>query len=542
MKLMKRLSAHTPPTSLIKQLKNSLLIAVSMLIFVLLLFAITSTVIVTNQFSFNQRKADITADEAIILNSGLDQYTAIRTYIITNNPTSLAPFTSGRNTYLMNRQRLRQLMNSDGLTGDSVALTQVDAQYNEWYTRYALVVIKNMQSGNLTVAASDKLALSGRAYFLNFRGAQMHLVQESSQSLLVIQQKITGIDIAAFALAIGLTIIVIVLLQRTFKRFTVPFYNQLETFKEATHLLTAGERAARVPPLDYEELNDVAQSFNLMAHALQQQQEELQLQYNLAREANVSKSSFLASMSHELRTPLNAIIGFSELLYDEVVGTVSEEQKDYLGDVLASGRHLLDLINEVLDLSKVEAGKIVFHPEIVHVEEVLDLVLHTVHQMATDKEVLLLSELDPTLVDVRIDPVRFRQVLFNYLSNAIKFTPKGGQVRTRITAESKETFRLEVKDTGVGIKPEDCKKLFVEFQQVGSRSTSSGRYQGTGLGLALTKKLVEAQGGSVGMQSVFGQGSTFFAILPRSVKDGKDGQGKEGPKEEPAPPEIGALV
>ncbi|HET8912422.1 MAG TPA: histidine kinase dimerization/phospho-acceptor domain-containing protein, partial [Ktedonobacteraceae bacterium] len=411
MKLMKRLFTRTHPRSLIKQLKNSLLTAVSMLVFVLFLFSITSTVIVANQYSFNQKKADINAIEGYILNSVLDQSTAIRTYIITDAPTSLGLFTSGRLSYLMYMQRLKHMIIGNGLVEASATLTQLDQQYNEWYRSYALVEINNMQLGHFTAARSDQATILGKNLFLNFRAAQIRLVQTASQNLSEIQQKITTADIAAFALAIGLSIMVIILLQRTFQRFAMPFYTQLETFKEATHQLTAGERAARVPPLDYEELNDVAQSFNLMAHALQQQQEELQLQYTLAREANVSKSRFLAGMSHELRTPLNAIIGFSELLYDEVVGTVSEEQKDYLGDVLASGRHLLDLINEVLDLSKVEAGKIVFHPEVVHVEEVLDLVLHTVHQMAADKEVLLLSELDPTLVDVRIDPVRFRQVL-----------------------------------------------------------------------------------------------------------------------------------
>lgn len=241
---------------------------------------------------------------------------------------------------------------------------------------------------------------------------------------------------------------------------------------------------------------------------------QLELQNREIQEANRLKSEFLANMSHELRTPLNAIIGFTELIYDGHVPTDAPQYQEFLHDILVSSRHLLQLINDVLDLSKVEAGKLLFHPQSVNLGELLQEVLGILRTSAANKSIDIQSVVDPAVAGAVLDPGRFKQVLYNYLSNALKFTPDRGRIEVRINAEADPTwFRLEVEDTGVGIRSEDLSQLFVEFQQLESGGVR--RSAGTGLGLALTRRLVEAQGGSVGASSVVGRGSVFFAVLPR---------------------------
>ena len=273
------------------------------------------------------------------------------------------------------------------------------------------------------------------------------------------------------------------------------------------------------------EIFQSSQSLQAANRQLEAANEILQKQYREVREANRLKSEFLANMSHELRTPLNAVIGFSEMLHDGKMGPVSDEQKEFLGDILTSSRHLLQLINDVLDLSKVESGRMEFYPERVDVAEVVGEVRETLRSLAGSKGISIAVEVDPKVDAVVTDAAKLKQVLYNYLSNAIKFTPEQGQVELRVMREGLDHFRLEVSDTGIGIRAEDLGKLFAEFQQLDS--SSAKRYPGTGLGLALTKRFVEAQGGHVGVRSQEGQGSSFFAVLPRST--GEPGSGPERP-------------
>ncbi|GAC1347314.1 MAG: hypothetical protein NVSMB27_12460 [Ktedonobacteraceae bacterium] len=181
--------------------------------------------------------------------------------------------------------------------------------------------------------------------------------------------------------------------------------------------------------------------------------------------------------------------------------------------MLSSSRHLLQLINDVLDLAKIEAGKMRFQPEPVNLDELVREVQNILRPLTADKRLHMEVEIDSRLGAVTVDPAKLKQVLYNYLSNAIKFTPEEGQVTIRLRAEGEDAFRLEVEDTGKGIQPEDLGLLFVEFQQLDAGLTK--QYQGTGLGLALTRRIVEAQGGRVGVHSTPHRGSTFFAILPR---------------------------
>lgn len=269
---------------------------------------------------------------------------------------------------------------------------------------------------------------------------------------------------------------------------------------------------------------DVTQG-KLLEQRLQEKNQELQEQFHLLQKADRLKSEFLANMSHELRTPLNSIIGFCEMLHEEFVGPISAKQKSCLGEVLNSSRHLLRLINDVLDLAKVESGKMVFEPEPVELKQLIEDVQAILHPLIVKKYLKFDLQVDSSVTDVFIDPAKFKQVLYNYLSNAIKFTPEKGKIRTRILPETPTSFRLEVEDSGIGIQAEDVERLFIEFQQLDS--STSKQYQGTGLGLALAKHLVEAQGGSVGVRSVPGVGSTFFAILPRVIEKTSDEENEQ---------------
>jgi protein-histidine pros-kinase len=242
---------------------------------------------------------------------------------------------------------------------------------------------------------------------------------------------------------------------------------------------------------------------------------ERKAQYRRIQQANRLKSEFLANMSHELRTPLNAIIGFSELMHDGKAGAINADQKEYLGDILVSSRHLLQLINDVLDLSKVEAGKIDLRPEPVNIRRLTSEVRDILRSFAAAKRIAVDLEVSPDLGEIVADAAKLKQILYNYLSNALKFTPEGGTVVLRALPRGSERFRIEVRDSGIGIRPEDLGRLFVEFQQLDAGAAK--KYPGTGLGLALTKRIVEAQGGQVGVESPPGGGSTFFAVLPRII-------------------------
>ncbi len=226
--------------------------------------------------------------------------------------------------------------------------------------------------------------------------------------------------------------------------------------------------------------------------------------------ANRHKSEFLANMSHELRTPLNAIIGFSEVLLDPSLKVTEEEQTQFLTDVLSSGKHLLGLINEVLDLAKIEAGKMELQIEPGLMSKIFESVQTTLWPLAAKKMIDLHIESVAVPESFPMDAARVKQVLLNLVGNAVKFTPEGGQVWVRADCEN-GAVRVEVGDTGPGIAPQDQERIFLEFQQAGS---DAGKPQGTGLGLALAKKFVEMHGGKIWLESEVGKGSRFFFTIP----------------------------
>jgi signal transduction histidine kinase len=245
--------------------------------------------------------------------------------------------------------------------------------------------------------------------------------------------------------------------------------------------------------------------------------EEIQQKSRQLEAANRHKDEFLASMSHELRTPLNAVIGFSEVLIERMFGDVNEKQEEYLNDILASGRHLLSLINDILDLTKIEAGRMELDVEEFDVSVAIDNALVLIRERATRKGLSLEWQTTAKLGTIRADQRKFKQILLNLLSNALKFTPEGGRIELRAVRRDGH-IEFAVTDTGVGIAKEDQEAVFEEFRQVGD---AVQRREGTGLGLALARKFVELHGGQMWLESELGKGSTFSFTLPATQRTGR---------------------
>ncbi len=226
--------------------------------------------------------------------------------------------------------------------------------------------------------------------------------------------------------------------------------------------------------------------------------------------ASQHKSDFLASMSHELRTPLNAIIGFSEVLLERMFGELNERQDEYLRDILNSGKHLLELLNEILDLSKVEAGRMELEVSVFSLRGTIEHAIALVRERAALHNIAVTLEMDPSLDLIETDELRFKQVMLNLLSNAVKFTPDGGRVAVR-AGRTGQRLAVTVTDNGVGIRHEDRERIFESFQQ-GQRSPS--REEGTGLGLTLCRRIVTLMGGTMSLQTEVGVGSTFGFTVP----------------------------
>ena len=240
---------------------------------------------------------------------------------------------------------------------------------------------------------------------------------------------------------------------------------------------------------------------------------EIEVKSRQLETASQHKSEFLANMSHELRTPLNAVIGFSEVLSERMFGEINDKQAEYVGDILDSGRHLLSLINDILDLSKIEAGRMELEPTEFAMPSVIENALTLVKERAHRRGIVLVRTVDERLGMIRADERKVKQVLLNLLSNALKFTPEGGQIDVRARVHDGET-EISVTDTGVGIALEDQPAVFEEFRQVGM---ASKKVEGTGLGLAISRKFIELHGGKIWVESQVGKGSTFAFTLPLTI-------------------------
>ncbi|MCL6092711.1 MAG: ATP-binding protein [Actinomycetota bacterium] len=307
-----------------------------------------------------------------------------------------------------------------------------------------------------------------------------------------------------------------------------------------TRAVSRGDFSQKVDFRSKNELGDLGNSVNTMTESLSVQsaelknkvseleqvntdlkdsERELRLTNKQLETANRLKSQFLATMSHELRTPLNSIIGFSELLEDETYGGLNNKQMRYVGNIVVSSKHLLKLINDILDLAKVESGTIEIHPEQLSLPDAMSSVISIVEPLATKKDINLETNIIDDVKYIHADPARFKQILYNLLSNAIKFTPSGGKVHVE-AQRSHDEVEISVTDTGIGISRRDQQRIFSEFLQV--EGTYARKYEGTGLGLALTKKLVELHGGRIRVRSAPGLGSRFSFVIP-DVAPGEEG-------------------
>jgi PAS domain S-box-containing protein len=278
----------------------------------------------------------------------------------------------------------------------------------------------------------------------------------------------------------------------------------------AYSLTFAGREADFVIAIDVTERKRAQEEREQFTAALEKTNRELELRNREVERATNMKSKFLASMSHELRTPLNAIVGFSDLLSDESPGPLNTKQKRFVTHIKQGSAHLLQLINDILDLSKIEAGLLELHCEDFQIRETLPEVLSTIRPLAMAKNIQIEENWDCEPA-VYADRIRFKQILYNLLSNAVKFTPKDGRISVGCKEEG-SLVRISVTDTGMGIRPGDHAMVFEEFRQVEGRASTS--QQGTGLGLAITRRLVEQQGGNVSLASELGQGSCFSFTLP----------------------------
>jgi signal transduction histidine kinase len=300
------------------------------------------------------------------------------------------------------------------------------------------------------------------------------------------------------------------------RRMTLP----IAALQSAANSVGRGDLDVRITLRTHDELEDLATQFNRMAASLQASYTDLEDKVTARtlalQQATHHKSEFLANMSHELRTPLNAILGFADVLREGMAGPLSDDQREYIADIHASGLHLLALINDVLDLSKIEAGQLDLERSDFSVPDTVASAVALVRQRALQKNLALQVEVAPTLGLWHADERRFKQVLLNLLSNAVKFTPDGGRVTVQagLSDDPREGLWVGVQDTGIGIAATDHEAVFQEFRQVGG--DSAGRAEGTGLGLALARRLVEQHGGCITLHSEPGAGSCFRFNIPGS--------------------------
>ncbi len=298
-----------------------------------------------------------------------------------------------------------------------------------------------------------------------------------------------------------------VLLYYSYRLYMDRLFEERKHSEEITRINLALEHKVRDRTRELRELNE----------KLQESNRELKRVSHL-------KSEFLANMSHELRTPLNAIIGFSELLIDQTFGELNEAQTDYVNDILSSGRHLLDLINDILDLSKIEAGKMSLRVEPFDVEQVVAEAMTTLHVAASKKQIDFTEETPDDMPLFNGDRSKFKQILYNLLSNAIKFTPEHGRVWLTVERRNDE-IEVSVHDTGIGIKGAAQSQIFEAFMQVDG--SFSRKYQGTGLGLTLVKRFVELHGGRVSVSSEEGKGSRLTFWLPSVAHPEEEARARE---------------
>jgi signal transduction histidine kinase/DNA-binding response OmpR family regulator len=445
-----------------------------------------------------------------------DSETVTRGHLIAPDPSALQRFAQLQKDSADEMQSLRALIADNPAQQRRLDEIGRDMQEKFALNRAQMDAQMNAQmksQGNehsIYLVKSRRIMEGLRAHFVEFEADEQQLLAARSKRAEEAALNIrTGLLYGTPAAAIAI-LVLMVLISRS---ITVP----LSLLTASAENIGKGELAQRVDVRSSDEISVLARAFNEMAERLERyvqtverQNKELQVKSEESLRASRLKSEFLASMSHELRTPLNAIIGFSDLLADGSAGPVNDKQTRYLDHVRNGSRHLLTLINDVLDLSKIEAGQLELNKQTFDVGDSLQMVVASLRSIALKKHLDVKVSFEEGL-QVVADTVRVKQILYNLFSNAIKFTPESGT----ISISAKRAGRLaeiSVQDSGIGISKDDQAVIFDEFRQVGN--TTSGVREGTGLGLAITKRLVEAHGGKLQVESVPGTGSKFTFTLP----------------------------
>lgn len=428
------------------------------------------------------------------------------------------------------------LLTISAMGGTIVGSSQLALAQQLNYNQKLWAVAKNQVATTAMIKTHDQEYLTSYSPILGLPGWGVIVSQSSDQAFAIINQ----LEMPAFIailVAIAFSSFISVLVARSITR---PIRELATT---ANRIATTGNLDAQIDITSQDEVGELTAAFNGMILGLRKTRQALELWNmelghkveirtreltatntclgNINREleqANLHKSQFLANMSHELRTPLNAIIGFGEVLQDELFGPLNHRQARYVENVVNSGRHLLNLVNDVLDLSKVEAGRMDLHLEDFSAYQVVNEVRVQLSELAAKKQLITLVQIEPDLDIIQADRARYRQILFNLLSNAIKFTPDNGIITLAGHRVGPGIYQptpvavFSVEDSGIGINPPDQSYIFESFRQVDN--SYSRQYQGTGLGLALTRKLVEMHGGKIWVESELNKGSKFYFTLP----------------------------
>jgi signal transduction histidine kinase len=374
------------------------------------------------------------------------------------------------------------------------------------YGLFSDVITKILESDKAGTASQDQQLQHGEVeplatQLLNLTQRLVNTTTSDTTDLIAIN---TSADADSQHLFIGVaagSVVVALLLGFVLSRSLIGPIRKMDTRLAA---IASGDFSGHVDVPNRDELGALATNLNRM-------NDQLGRLYGELETASRHKSEFLANMSHELRTPLNAVIGFSEVLQDRLFGDLNNKQAEYVADIHSSGRHLLALINDILDLSKIEAGRMELQVSSFALSDVLENAVALARERATREGISLGLEVDPSAGAVDADERKIKQVLFNLLTNALKFTPRGGHVDVTGRGGGGDVV-VSVRDDGVGIAAADHVRIFEEFQQVGQ----SQLQEGTGLGLALSRRFVELHGGRLWVESEPGQGSTFMFTLPRT--------------------------
>lgn len=385
---------------------------------------------------------------------------------------------------------------------------------------------KSQPTWTVTRDEHNKLSLIGAAPITISESANANFLDGSRQWYLMVPRKLSS----AYYPLFNLSIKICMLAWLTIAIMVVASFYGARSLVRPLKDLAYGARQIGRGNLDFhvdiktnDEIQDLADEFNKMAAALKASQQRLGAANIELEQASKLKSEFLANMSHELRTPLNSIIGFAEILSDQPFGPAHPKQQKYMNNIHNSGQHLLQLINDILDLSKIESGKLELNYHEFAVTDILEETRSTIRTMADKKNITLNIDVDAELATIAADKAKIKQIMFNLLSNAVKFTPPGGQID--IEAGKREGLAvISVKDTGIGISKKDQELIFEQFRQVSG--SDSREFEGTGLGLALTKKLVELHGGNISVTSELGRGSKFTFTVPINMPDNVIGAGE----------------